>query len=295
MNVFVTGSSSRLAQALLPALCAHPEISAVTGVDLAPPRFWHDKFRAWQLDIRDPQIFSLLAGHDALAHLAFVVLRGRTSTRSMEQINVAASLALLDAARCAGIKRLVHVSSAAVYGSGEALKESSPLQPLPGFLYAVHKAELEHRLEADIPGCVRLRPHIILGPHAQPLLKRLLHQPFFVSLPDPQPRLQCVHEDDVAQAILLGVLGDVHGAFNLAAEGSFSFREAIGRPHEVCFPLPLAFARLALSAAWRLTGWGGEPAWIEGITKTLTLDSTRARRQLGWQPRYTVAQTLATV
>lgn len=295
MKVLVTGSSSCLAQALLPVLCAHPAISAVTGADLRPPRFHHDKFRAWQLDIRDPQVTLLLAGNDALVHLAFVVLRGRMRARSMEQINVAASLALFDAARRAGIKRLVHVSTAAVYGSGEALKESAPLNPLPGFLYALHKAELESRLEADIPGCVRLRPHIILGPNAQPLLRRLLHQPFFVSLPDPQPQLQCVHEADVARAILLAVLSDAHGPFNLAAEGCFSFREAVGQRHGASFPLPRAFARVALSAVWRLTGWGGEPAWIEGIARTLTLDSTRARRELGWQPRYNIAETLAAV
>ena len=36
MNVFVTGSSSCLAQAVLPALCAEPGIERVTGADLAP-------------------------------------------------------------------------------------------------------------------------------------------------------------------------------------------------------------------------------------------------------------------
>lgn len=295
MNVFVTGSSSCLAQALLPVLCAHPEISGITGVDLKPPRFRHGKFLAWQMDIRDPRSLSMLAGNDALVHLAFVVLRGRMSARCMERINVAAGLALLKAARRAGVKRLVHVSSAAVYGSGEALKESAPLNPLPGFLYALHKAELERRLEAEIPDCVRLRPHVILGPNSQPLLKRLLNQPFFVPLPDPQPQLQCVHEDDVAQAILFSLLSDARGAFNLAADGSFSFREAVGQRHEVPFPVPHAFARLALSAAWRLTGWGGEPAWIEGIARTLTLDCKRAKELLGWAPRYSVAETLDSV
>ena len=178
MNVFVTGSSSCLAQAVLPALCAEPGIERVAGVDLVPPRYAHAKFRAAQIDIRDPGLGAMLEGHDALIHLAFVVLRGRMSERDMFGVNVTGSHKVFHAARQAGLKRLVHLSSAAVYGSGIHVDERAPLAPLPGFLYALHKAHLEQLLEAEFPECVRLRPHVILGPHAQPLLRQLLALPF---------------------------------------------------------------------------------------------------------------------
>lgn len=293
MNVFVTGSSSHLAQALLPVLCADPGIARVTGVDLAPARFAHAKFRAAQGDIRDEGLPALMEGHDALVHLAFVVLRGRMSERDMFGVNVTGSHKVFHAARQAGVKRLVHLSSAAVYGSGMHLDEQAPLAPLPGFLYARHKEHLERLLEAEFPECVRLRPHVILGPNAQPLLRQLLELPFYLALPEPQPLQQCVHEEDVASAVLLALTRDVRGAFNLAVEGGFSYRDAIRRRHRFSIALPRRVARAGIDLAWRWWGWGGEPAWIEGLERTLVLNCRRAAVELGWKSRYDAAAVLA--
>ncbi|HXF67488.1 MAG TPA: NAD-dependent epimerase/dehydratase family protein [Burkholderiales bacterium] len=293
MRVFVTGSSACLAQALLPRLCAEPGIERVTGVDRAAPRFAHPKFRAHRLDLRDPRLPELLAGHDALVHLAFVVLRGRMSAREMHEINVQAGLALFRAARRAGIGRLILMSSAAVYGSGVNVTEEAPFAPLPRFLYGQHKAELERLLEAEFPDCVRLRPHLILGRHAQPLLGRLLDLPLYPALPDPQPRLQCVHEEDVASAVLLALASEAAGPFNLAAEDSFSYRDVIRARHRASFAVPRVAARAGLELAWRLWGWGGEPAWIEGLAATLLLDCRRAHSVLGWRSTRRAAQMLA--
>ena len=293
MKVFVTGSSSQLAQALLPALCAHPDVAQVTGIDLRPPQFQNPKFSALQLDVRDPRIEQHMNDHNILIHMAFIVLRGKMAETEMFDINVTGSHRVFQAARCAGVQRLIHLSSASVYGSGAKLAEDAPLAPLPRFLYAQHKTQLERLLAAEFPECVRLRPHVILGPHAQPVLKQLLDQPCYLRLPDPQPRLQCVHEDDVARAILLCLERDVRGALNLAVEDDFSFRDAIRGQHRVRIPLPLFAARGALNLAWKLSGWGGEPAWIDGLTKTLLIDCRRAEAELGWRSQYSAAEVLA--
>jgi UDP-glucose 4-epimerase len=292
MNVLVTGSSSHLARAVLPVLCAKDNIARVTGVDIAAPHFSHEKFRAERCDIRAPRLKALLAGKDALVHLAFVVLRGRMREAEMMDINVNGSYRLFQAARDAGVKRLIHLSSAAVYGRGVGVTEDASLAPLPDFRYAEHKVQLERLLEADVPECVRLRPHVILGRHAQPLLLQLLSLPLYPALPSPYPRLQCVHEDDVARAVLLAIGRDVRGPFNLAAHDSFTYRELIRRRHRFTFPLPLAAARAGLRTIWRITGWGGEPGWIEGLAHTLTLDCGRAMTELGWRSRYGNVATL---
>jgi len=293
MKVYVTGSSSSLAQALLPRLCERPDVGQVTGVDLRPPRFRHAKFDALALDIREPQLAQRMDGYNALIHMAFVVLRGRMAVAEMFDINVKGSHAVFHAARRAGMQRLIHLSSASVYGSGVHLSEHAPLAPLPRFLYARHKAHLEQLLAIEFPECVRLRPHIILGPHAQPLLKQLLNQPCYVRLPHPQPRLQCVHGDDVAQAIMLCLERNVRGPFNLAVEDNFSFRDAIKSRHRACIPLPLPVARFSLNLAWKYTGWGGEPAWLDGLAKTLLINCRRAHVELGWRSRYSAAEVLA--
>ncbi|MDP1717501.1 MAG: NAD-dependent epimerase/dehydratase family protein [Burkholderiales bacterium] len=242
--------------------------------------------------MRSPLLAQRMENHNILINMAFVVLRGHMTEAEMFDINVKGSHAVFHAARRAGMQRLIHLSSASVYGSGVHLSEHAPLAPLPQFLYARHKAHLEQLLAIEFPECVRLRPHIILGPQAQPLLKQLLSQPCYVRLPQPQPRLQCVHEDDVAQAIMLCLERNVRGPFNLAVEDNFSFREAIKSRHRVSVPLPLAFARFGLNLAWKYTGWGGEPAWLDGITKTLLINCRRAHTELGWRSRYSAAEVL---
>lgn len=293
MKVLVTGSSASLAHSLLPRLCAEPAITEVTGIDLRAPHFIHPKFRSLQTDFRDSRVDRLLAGHDALVHMAYVVLRGHLRVEIMHDINVGASLRLLQAAQAAGLKRIIHLSSAAVYGSGRDLDESAALSPLRGFLYGMHKAELEQQIETSVPECLRLRPHVILGPHAQPVLRQILDLPAYLRLDDPQPELQCVHEDDVAEAIICGLRCRTSGPCNLAAGDSWTLREVMRQRHAHCLPLPAGIARAGLALAHGLSGWGGEPGWLEGLRHTLTLDCRRAERELGWRPWHSAAQALA--
>lgn len=289
MRILVTGAASHLAQVLLPRLCARDDVSQVIGLDVRPARFAHSKFQPRLADIRTASLHPWLENCDALIHLAFVVLRGRMPAQSMASVNLDGTCRVFAAARDAGVARLVHLSSAAVYGSGENLTEAAPLAPLPGFLYAAHKAALEAWFAAELPQAVRLRPHVILGPHCQPLFRRLLRLPFRLRLPEPAPRLQCVHEEDVVSAIEAAIEREVSGPFNLAGEESFTLADILqGR-----WTLSLPLARRLLDAAWRLTGFGGEPAWLAGAGRPLTLDCARARKLLGWRPRFDLATTLA--
>jgi UDP-glucose 4-epimerase len=293
MKVVVTGSSSHFASALLPRLCALPAVERVTGIDLDPPRFRHNRLGATRLDIRDPQLERLLAGHDALVHLACRTRRGNGPEQEMFDINVNGAHRAFHAARRAGVGRLIHLSSAAVYGSGVHLGETAPLNPAPGQLHAVHQAHLEKLLEIEFPECVRLRPHFVLGPNARPQIRRLLRLPCYVRLPAPYPLLQCVHEDDVAQAVLLALGREVRGAFNLAIEDSFSYRDAVKIRHRLAVPLPSAVARAGLNAARRWLGWEGESEWADALARTLLVNCRRAATELGWRSTHSVASTLA--
>ncbi len=294
MKILVTGSSSCLARVLLPRLCGDRSVTRVSGIDLGPPHFSHPKFQALQADFRDPRVATLLPQHDALVHLAYIVLRGRMAERAMREINVDASLRLLQAAGAAGMQRIIHLSSAAVYGAGSGLDEGAPFAPLAGFRYGEHKAELEQGLLDTLPQCLRLRPHVILGPNAQPTLRQLLRLPFFMRLDDPQPELQCVHEDDVASAVIASLASTATGSYNLAAADTFNLRDVMRRRHpRLCLALPAAAAHAGLTAAHGMCGWGGEPGWLDGLRRTLTLDCRRAARELGWHPVHSSAQALA--
>ena len=286
MRVVVTGAAGRLARVVLPRLCEHPAIKRVTGIDRAAATYRHRRFVAHVADIADRTAHETLRGADALVNLAFVLLRGRMPLAAMTATNVDATKALLSAAANAGIPSIVHLSSAAVYGQGTDLTEEAPLMPLARFAYAQHKADVDCFLAATLPQVAVLRPTIVLGQNAQPLLKALLALPFFVRVPDPQPRLCVVHEDDVAAAVLLALDRRARGPFNLAAPSTFSVRDVVRGRHAWAPGVPPVFARAALEVAWRTTGWGGEPGWLDGAAASLTLDCTRARTLLGWRPRH---------
>jgi UDP-glucose 4-epimerase len=279
MHVCVTGAAGHLARALLPPLCAAPWVESVVGLDRLRPEFHAPKFTAVMGDIAGPEALRAVARSDALVHLAAIVTRGRTPAREMRRVNVEAAQTLIGAAANSGA-RIVVLSSAAVYGSGEALTERAPLAPLAGFLYGETKADLERWIETHAPRAAVLRPHIILGPNALPLLRQLLAMPVYPRLPDPQPSLQCVHEADVAHAVLLALRSGASGAFNLASPERFAWKALARGRHALGIPLPALHAALWL--AWRVAGWGGEPAWLAGAAHSLTLDCTRARQVLGW-------------
>ena len=304
MRILVTGAASQLGRVLLPRLLATAGVHSVIGLDLRPVAFKHPRFAYVRADIRSPDLGLHLADIDAVIHLAFVVLQShlgpaRFDRETMRDINVAGSQNVCNLAAAAGVKHLIHLSSAAVYAlpaRGDAIAEDHPRAPLPGFGYAEDKVAVEDWLDAfervnPHVRLVRLRPHAIVGPCAQPFLKQLLRMPLYPHLPEPAPRLQCVHEEDVVAAIRLALLNPARGAFNLATGDHISLRELKRQLHPLALPVPLKWLRAGLAFAWRRFNWGTDPAWAAGIQHSLVLDITRARKELGWVPRYGVVHT----
>lgn len=303
MRIAVTGSAGHLAQVLIPRLLRDPALETIVGIDRVPHAYDDPRFHPVVGDVRAPDIVEHLAGTDALVHMAFVLMGGRLGRarhrrETVRAVNVEGSRNVFMAAQAAGVRRLVFVSSASVYGAWPdnppLMDESQPLRAMPGFAYAEDKVAVEQWLdgfEAQHPETtvIRLRPHVILGPHAHPLLKSLLRQPFYPRLPRPA-LTQCVWEDDVAEAITLAARQGPPGAYNLAADGAMSFRDMIHMTHRHALALPLGLAASLHRLAWWLLPEVGEPGWVQGMQHDLAVDSTRARDVLGWTPRHTLSE-----
>lgn len=292
MRVLVTDADSPFAQALLPVLCSRSGIDGVTGFALRPPAFEHAGFRALLADYRDPAAASMLPGHDVLLHLAQA---GGNMGAGADALDAAVRPVhrFFHAAYDAGIPRLVHLSTATVYGTAVHASEQAPLRPLPGFRYAEEQAHLERLLEIDFPACVRLRPHVIVGPHAHAAIKRFLRQPFYPRVDEPQPLFQCVHEDDLVSAILRCLDTDARGAYNIATEDSVSLRDAIRARHWLAVGLGPPAARRALEIANRFLKAGIDPVWLDRAGRTLLVNCRRALIELDWRRRYTAREALA--
>jgi nucleoside-diphosphate-sugar epimerase len=102
-------------------------------------------------DLTDPATFARLPARvDAIVHAAAYVPE-RESTAELAQAmasNAEATLRLLEYARNAGVRRFVHISSAAIYGvpmSPGAVAEDT--EPRPDNAYALSKLAAELMLE----------------------------------------------------------------------------------------------------------------------------------------------------
>ena len=300
MNVLVIGSASPLARVLLPALLNDARIEHVIGVDIRTGGFSHPHYRFRPVDVRAPELAVSLGEVDAVIHLGFAATGRRFGpfklTRElMRDINLRGSQNVFQLAAEQGVKHAILLSSAAVYKLDDfhrgSMTENHPRHPLPGFAYAEDKSTVEdwldgfeqQHLELRI---VRLRPHLTLGPHVEPHVLDTLRLPLAPRFPDPQPLTQCVHEDDVVSAILAALFSDARGAFNLATANAMAVRDMQQLHHKRVYILPLMLLRALLKLRWRLTGKGVNPAWVEALRYNFAVHSGRARRELGWKPRY---------
>lgn len=293
MKVFVTNAAGSFAAALLPVLCESAEIESVTGLASRKTRFEHPKFREVHTDFTDSSGTTFVAGHDALVHIAAYGSTPQESSEDGIEASVRPAHRLFQAAHAGGARRLIHISSAAVYGPVVHANEQSPLRPLAGFIYAQQQARLETLLALDFPHCVRLRPHLIVGPNAHPSIRRVLHQPLYPRGSEPEALFQCVHEQDLAAAVLLCLRSGAHGPYNIAAEDSFTLRDAIRARRGFSFGVPVNAARSAVQLAARYLRYELDPVWIERAAHTVLINCRRAMAELGWRTRYSARQALA--
>jgi nucleoside-diphosphate-sugar epimerase len=249
---------------------------------------------------------ALAAEADVLVHLAFIILGGHAETR---RVNLLGSRNVFAAAVAAPrVKRLVYTSSVAAYGfhadNPQPLTEDVPVRGTEHFYYSAQKAELEAALEDETAGAdlevYVLRPCIVAGPDALMLIRELpqvaapglLRRMLLPVLPDPGVPLQLVHHDDVAAALVAATRGvGTPGAYNLAGDGTITLGDLA---HElgwwsVPVPSPLVTAA-AVGAALPLVP--SQAQWVNAGRVPVVMDTSRARRELRWRPRYDTREVL---
>ena len=292
-TVAITGAAGFLGRAVLARLEREPEIGRVVAIDRVT-RADTDKVRWVAADVRDRGFASVLAGVDAVAHLAFVVLG---DLREAESINVGGSANVFDAAGRAGCRRLVFLSSVAAYGLGRAdrlLTEADPLQPLLPFTYSRTKAAAERALdvaEARHPALsvARLRPCIILGPGCHKPLALWSSKRVQLGL-GRGLAIQVVHLDDVVEAVRLALLSDARGAFNIAAPGAVTGEDFARLAGARMLRLPRPFVSAGARFANLVLPRRDVTGWLSITTRPPSVATARAERELGWTPTRTALE-----
>jgi UDP-glucose 4-epimerase len=309
MRIVITGATGNIGTSLLEALVTTPEVTEIVGVARRRPAWDLPKTSFAAVDVRSPGLATTLAGASALVHLAWAFQPTHQPLATWD-VNVLGSIAAFEAAAAAGVRTIVYSSSVGAYSPapGRQVDESWPTHSLPTAAYGREKAYVERYLdafEARHPEIrlVRMRPCFVFKRasaseqvriFAGPLLPRSLLRPGRLPvLPAPAGlRFQAVHADDVAEAFRLALVNDVRGAFNVATEQIID-TELLGNILGArTVTVPARAARAATGLAWRLRLVPSDHELLNLLLHLPTLDSGRARRELGWLPRYSGEEAL---
>jgi UDP-glucose 4-epimerase len=240
-------------------------------------------------DVRDvPRLWSLLAGVDVVYHLAARVSVSESILYPVDYnaVNTGGTVSLLSAARDAGIRRVVFVSSGTVYGQSETQPIKEGARPNPLNPYAVSKLAAEHyvraisdlyRIEAVIlrvfnaygPGQATPPAHPPVIPH---YLRQVLGGGSLVlhGAPAGGQTRDFIYVDDVVEALVRsGTAGGLSGhTLNIGSGKATSIADLV-------------------RSIERATGRGAKviesPEQSGGVSR-MQADIQAARETLGWMP-----------
>lgn len=302
MKVFVTGADGFIGRNLCQRLQLHG-LSVTMGARVAPPTTDPPWVSTGDL-AANHALASLLAGHDVVVHLAGRAHEQREprdeAERKFRIANIEGTRNLCRASIDAGVQRFVFISSIGVLGnrSTRPLTEQDVPEPVEPYARSKLAAELALQSLAADSGIelVVIRPTLVYGPHCPGTMARLIRLvrsgiplPFaglegrrsLIGIHNLEALIECAIRNPVAR-----------GQVFLAADGEdISLCDLIRHlaaglgisPKLFSFPRPL------LSAAAHLIGQGES---FEKLTASLQVDSSKARRVLGWKPEVTVDEGL---
>lgn len=238
-------------------------------------------------DLRDEALVSAaLAGVDYVLHHAAVasVQTSIERPRFEQEVNAAGTLQLFEAARRAGVRRVVFASSAASYGNDPTGPKREEMLPAPESPYAISKIAGEYyaRVYSSLYGLevVCLRYFNVFGPRQDPsspysgvisiFAERMLAGAAPTVFGDGGQSRDFVYVDNVVEANMQacttpGIAGRV---YNIGCGRSSSLLELV-------------------AALNRLLGTAIEPEFAParpGDVRISLADITRAQRELGYEP-----------
>ena len=148
MRFLITGIAGFLGAALANRLAR--EGHAVQGIDdlsTGNPDILVPEIHFTRGDVRDrPKLWTHLQDVDCVYHLAARVLVPESVLypREYNDVNVGGTVTLMEAMRDVGVKRVVFISSGAIYGNQDKQPMAESLPPNPSSPYAVSKLAAEY-------------------------------------------------------------------------------------------------------------------------------------------------------
>jgi UDP-glucose 4-epimerase len=298
VRYLITGGSGYIGSRLIEMLGARETTEGIVNVDVRPPHLAGARSEFIQADVRDATAIRELLerdGADALVHLAFILNQIRDEGR-MYDIDVNGTDAVLRAAAAAGTEQVLVASSATAYGAfpdnPKPIAEDWPVRGQPDFSYARHKADADRVCQLWAAGhpdrtMTIVRPSIVFGPGVDNYISRSWQHSSFLPIVDGvDQEFQLVHEDDIVAAIIGLLDARAGGAFNVAADGTLTWRESAEMIGLKTREMSMRAVRRIYAAAWALHAPRVEapPGNLSFIRYPWVVSNEKLKATIGWEP-----------
>ena len=306
MKALITGASGCLGRALVSELTSHGWTLRTTArrtVEL--PGFV-------AADLVQDELSALVDGVDAVFHCA-AMSGGWGSPDAFHAANVTATERLLHAADKAGCCPLclcLHPQPLCGWDRQVQPDRGRPLPERALSPYADSKRQAETLVLAQNGAmrCTAIRPRAIYGLHDRALLPRLcgtLERGILPLISGGRAQVDLTHRSDAARAMRLAAGGPGGRVWNITSGEAFSFRQLAEmvcvrgnyKPRRIPLPYGLAYTLAGLAERGALLRGGAEPTLtrqaVVSLGRSLTLDISAARRDLGYCPQMTLSNGLA--
>ncbi|HET8722923.1 MAG TPA: SDR family oxidoreductase [Anaeromyxobacteraceae bacterium] len=301
-SVAITGIAGNLGRKL--ARILHGE-TRIVGFDRRPLRDRPKDVEHHQLDIRKARVEEVFrkGAIEALVHLG-LKHDPRDPPAEAHSFNVAGTQKLLDIAARHGVRKVVLLSSANVYGPApdnpNFLTEDTPLlgaARLPGFrdLIEVDMYVQSFMWKHPEIETVILRPVNIVGPTVRNAPSNYLRLERPVTVLGFDPMIQVIHEEDVCRAIALALRRGVRGVYNVTGAGEVPLSAALRELGREPIPVPHVLVRPIVRRLYEARLSGFPPGEVDYIQYLCAVDGSRFVRDTGWAPSYSIRETLRSV
>jgi UDP-glucose 4-epimerase len=303
-RILLTGLSTYWGGRLAQALEQDPEIETVIGIDRRPPKVALERTEFVQVSDAHSLIRRIVdaAEIDTVVDTRLVVDPIVTSRSRAHENNVIGTMNVL--AACSGpaspVRKLVFKSSARYYGAEqddpayftEGMRRPHPPKTwIERDIVEAESSVRDFRVRNPQVTVTTLRFANALGPDLKTSWQAFLDLPAIPAILGFDPRLQFLHEDDMANCLLHAVLYDLDGTYNCAADGVLVLSEIAGLLGKSLAPVLPPWGTGAAVAVLRRAGLPLHGDLLPQLRFGRAIDN-RAWKATGFRYQYTTRETV---